>query len=887
MASRRETATTGSRGRIAAGDVLLRFGSPPGALAERLRADERPTPRPRPASPPAGPFPDVIDRVDEIERAGIALVAARPVLLHGPAGSGKTTLLRHLSRTAANDAPDGAGAWPDGTILLGARGVSTGDLLQLLFAALHASDTPVHATPLQLENGLRERQALVLVDDLHGSAEEIRGILETASACAFAIAAEDEVDEIDVVRVGLGPLPVDAGVELVGRATGREPSPLEAARIREIHRAVDGQPLLLLQTAALIHAGVVSLETASEVANEEDPPGALADRLDATLSGSPRRALLALEAMRPVGLAPSDAAAIAELEDPGGALEALAHRGLARVEGARYGAAGGLAERLAAKHDPGEWRKRALDHFATLAGDAATPTRSGPEGEALVRALDDAMEASRWVDAVALVRAAELDLALSGRWEAWGEVLERGLEAARAIDDRSAEAWALHERGTRALALDEAERATHDLERAVELREALGEEAAAAASRSNLSQLTGETPSYVPVGGGRPASSNALTWTLLAVALVVLGAIGFLFLGSRDGGPGAVEVGSVRFADVAVGGESLAPVEVSHADSDGVEVGAVEIEGPDAAEFSIVTDGCAGASLEPDERCLVVVAFRPDEIGERSARLRVAFREDRPRAVELSGRGLEGPVDSEPPAGGDWLGIAPERVAFGSQPVGVWSGALPVAIVNRGEAPERVAVRLDPGPDEEFEVESDRCSNESLPVGGSCLVEIRFRPDGPGLRSGSLVVRDLGAGDTRTVAISGTGSVDGGFVADTSAAAGAADGMAATGAALSVATTAVDFGEVPVGTRGDVRSVEIENVGAEPVEIATVRLGGLDAAVFSVVQDRCSGRLLSPGATCSIDVRFGPAEEGGWSARLIVRDPTGEGVDVDLGGSGG
>ncbi len=884
MARRREEATTGSRGRIAAGDVLLRFGSPHGALAERLHPDERPTPRPRPASPPAGPFPDVIDRVDEIERAGIALVAARPVLLHAPPGSGKTTLLRHLSRTAANDAPDGAGAWPDGTILLGARGVSTGDLLQLLFRALHASDTPVHATPLQIENGLRERQALVLVDDVRGSAEEIREILDTASACAFAIASDGAVGEIDVVRVGLGPLPVDAGVELVGRATGREPSPLEAARIREIHRAVDGQPLLLLQTAALIHAGAVSLEAASGVANDADPPGALADRLDATLSGSPLRALLALEAVRPVGLAPSDAAAIAELEDPGGALEALAHRGLARVEGARYGGAGGLAARVAAKHDPGEWRKRALDHFAAVAGEAESSARSGPEAEALSWALDGALEADRWGDALALARAVELDPALDGRWDAWGEVLERALEAARAIDDPSAEAWALHERGTRALALGEDERATHDLERAAELREGLGEEAAAAASRANLSLLTGEGPSPAPAGRRRTGSSNGLTWTLLAVALVILGAIGFLFLRGRDGAPSAVEAGSVRFEEVAVGDESLAPVEVSHADPDGVEGGAVEIEGPDAADFSVVTDGCTGASLGPDERCLVVVAFRPGGTGERSARLRIPFREDRPRAVELSGSGREGPPTTA--GSGDWLGIAPERVSFGPQPVGAWSGALPVAIVNRGETAERVAVRLDPGPDDEFEVESDRCSNEPLPVGGSCLVEIRFRPAEPGLRSGSLVVRDLGAGDTRTVAISGTGSGEG-AAADTSATPGAADGTAATGTALSVATPAIDFGEVPVGSRGDVRSIEIENAGPEPVEIATVRLGGLDAAVFSVVQDRCSGRLLSAGGTCSIDVTFGPAEEGGWSARLIVRDPTGDGVDVDLGGTGG
>jgi len=63
---------------------------------------------------------------------------------------------------------------------------------------------------------------------------------------------------------------------------------------------------------------------------------------------------------------------------------------------------------------------------------------------------------------------------------------ERCLAAAKATKDRSAEGWALHQLGTRALCLGGAARARALLAQAVSLRESLAEDAAAAISRHNL-----------------------------------------------------------------------------------------------------------------------------------------------------------------------------------------------------------------------------------------------------------------------------------------------------------------------------------------------------------------------------------------------------------------
>ena len=67
-----------------------------------------------------------------------------------------------------------------------------------------------------------------------------------------------------------------------------------------------------------------------------------------------------------------------------------------------------------------------------------------------------------------------------------GDHLERCLAAAKATADRSAEAWALHEIGTRALCVADSARARAHLGQAVKLREALQDDTAAAASRRNL-----------------------------------------------------------------------------------------------------------------------------------------------------------------------------------------------------------------------------------------------------------------------------------------------------------------------------------------------------------------------------------------------------------------
>lgn len=73
-------------------------------------------------------------------------------------------------------------------------------------------------------------------------------------------------------------------------------------------------------------------------------------------------------------------------------------------------------------------------------------------------------------------------------------------------------------------------------------------------------------------------------------------------------------------------------------------MGAVSIEGVNAADFTIVTNQCTGQSVSGQQTCVVVVSFTPQAAGARSADLKFEFSGTRvdppsPQVVALTGTG--------------------------------------------------------------------------------------------------------------------------------------------------------------------------------------------------------------------------------------------------------
>ena len=195
-------------------------------------------------------------------------------------------------------------------------------------------------------------------------------------------------------------------------------------------------------------------------------------------------------------------AGIADVTDIEPALRTLVRKGLVVSGQSRYRLADGVADRLRRTEDLKPSANRAITYF----GGWAERNRRSPddllnESDALLRVQQHAMEARRWGEALQLGRVLEGALIVGARWGAWAITLERCLAAAKAMGDRSAEAWALHQSGTRAVCLGEPAAARALLSQAVQLREAQDDDGAADVSRRNLSfvlrplsEKTGERP---------------------------------------------------------------------------------------------------------------------------------------------------------------------------------------------------------------------------------------------------------------------------------------------------------------------------------------------------------------------------------------------------------
>jgi len=74
-----------------------------------------------------------------------------------------------------------------------------------------------------------------------------------------------------------------------------------------------------------------------------------------------------------------------------------------------------------------------------------------------------------------------------------------------------------------------------------------------------------------------------------------------------------------------------------------------------------------------------------------------------------------------------------------------------------------------------------------------------------------------------------------------------------------IAVTALDFGDVPVGTTSPQQTVNVANVGTSPIVMSGT--GGAPGGSFGSTQD-CQGKTLNPGDSCHMLFTFSPTAAG-------------------------
>ncbi len=109
-----------------------------------------------------------------------------------------------------------------------------------------------------------------------------------------------------------------------------------------------------------------------------------------------------------------------------------------------------------------------------------------------------------------------------------------------------------------------------------------------------------------------------------------------------------------------------------------------------------------------------------------------------------------------------------------------------------------------------------------------------------------------------------------------------------TAPAASVTPTSISFGTQAVGTTSASRTVTVTSTGSAPLTMSTVSLAGPQATAFRIVTNGCAGKVLAPGASCTVDVAFAPSASGSAAATLQISDDAPNKPQlVSLSGTGG
>jgi hypothetical protein len=251
---------------------------------------------------------------------------------------------------------------------------------------------------------------------------------------------------------------------------------------------------------------------------------------------------------------------------------------------------------------------------------------------------------------------------------------------------------------------------------------------------------------------------------------------------------------------------------------------AASLGGPDAGQFAIVSNSCAGATLDAVATCTIGVQFAPGgAAGLRSATLTTAASPGGSVTTALSGTVLAPAALSVSPSAGGY----PDTQVGSTTP-------LVFTVTNTGGAPT-TALSLTLGgahPAAFFVSPSSTCLGQVLAGGASCQATVFFTPPSAGSFSATFTASAT-TGGTVQVPLSGIGREP---------------------ARLEIAPTSHDFGSVVTGQQSALQTFTVTNPGGYPTGALTV----FPPLHFTVTNDLCRGVQLSPGGSCSIGVRYTP-----------------------------
>ncbi|MUH00840.1 hypothetical protein F7734_54660 [Scytonema sp. UIC 10036] len=477
-------------------------------------------------------FPLLLGRREEVKVAVNSLPYDQPVEFYGSPGIGKTALLRHLAHH-----PSITPAFSDGIVYHhSTRHQPVSDLLQILFNAFHESSVPFKPTDIQIRHAFQEKRILIILEVAKLNREEVENLLNSLPSCTFLVTSQERQLWGEGHSVGLHGLHLNDAMSLVARELGRTLSPKERLVAEKLCTALQGHPLRILQTVALVREDNLSLALMQERIQSTTSTLGWVEQLLASLQKPQKLIVTALAALGGVALGVELLENLTEVPQVKLVLETLIRRNLLQVDGSRYSLSNNLIEYIQQQWNLTPFLENATTYFTTWIQQQTTPQSLLEECDTILQVLEWAVKVGRWSDVICLGRGIEGTLALSGQWGTWQIVLQHLLQAARVIGDPAVEAFALHQLGTRSLCLSEVTQAQDYLTQALRIRESLNDQIGAEVTRHNLEFLLAPPLPPQPKSQSKsvvspsPTRNPLLFKGSLAVLLLILGGLLFLIL---------------------------------------------------------------------------------------------------------------------------------------------------------------------------------------------------------------------------------------------------------------------------------------------------------------------------------------------------------------------
>ena len=470
-----------------------------------------------------------IDRVDALNRVREAIASGETMVGYvGEPGIGKTAVMRsvaHDRRWTAVRFPDGVGICAPGDTDL-----HLADLLRTLWAFFYrVSDRTYVPDDVEVRRNLVGKKALIFIDDIALPPDQVEQLGGLLPKSVFVVTAGGPASD------GNDPLSFVKAVPLEGFDDPED--------MVELFSAVYRRPVVgpaREDVARLCIAAGGSPGRITRLANEAWGSGApfdewlversarggepISQSLTRRVTPEQRRLLLILAAFGADLTTPEDV--VSRLGVDADTVQAVVGSGDIEEDGPRYRLPGAV---YLATSDLGDAKALRGDIFEATVEWVGEASREevGENRVFIQRVLEWGAKNESRRGVLVLARVVEEPLALTGTWGSWGTVLDLAVAAASAEQDDDTRAWALHQRGTRALMLGDRRTARRDLRAAYLLYQKRGETGPAALSRHNLRQ----GPRAFPL----PRGSALTTFVAIALTLVAVVAAAAVIGGLLDG----------------------------------------------------------------------------------------------------------------------------------------------------------------------------------------------------------------------------------------------------------------------------------------------------------------------------------------------------------------